>query len=90
MSRAVLLILVIALALCDHAGMTAATGARARVRAELTEEILAAGRRQLAEHGSAALSLRALHEVAYLADPKRALETSSQALHLASSLPSVR
>lgn len=40
--------------------MTAATGARARVRAELTEEILGAGRRQLAEHGSAALSLRAV------------------------------
>ena len=42
------------------AGMTAATGARARVRAELTEEILAAARRQLAEQGSAALSLRAV------------------------------
>jgi len=40
--------------------MTAATGARARVRAELTEEILSAARRQLAEHGSAALSLRAV------------------------------
>ena len=37
-----------------------ATGARARVRAELTEEILGAARRQLAEHGSAALSLRAV------------------------------
>jgi AcrR family transcriptional regulator len=56
----VLLILVIALEMGDDAGMTAATGARARVRAELTEEILAAGRRQLAEHGSAALSLRAV------------------------------
>ena len=40
--------------------MTTATGARARVRAELTEEILSAARRQLAEHGSAALSLRAV------------------------------
>ena len=40
--------------------MTAATGARARVRAELTEEILAAARRQLAAEGSAALSLRAV------------------------------
>ena len=34
--------------------------ARARVRDELTAEILDAGRRQLAEHGSAALSLRAV------------------------------
>jgi AcrR family transcriptional regulator len=40
--------------------VTAATGARARVRAELTQEILAAARRQLAEYGSAALSLRAV------------------------------
>jgi AcrR family transcriptional regulator len=40
--------------------MTAATGARARVRAEITGEILRAARRQLAEHGSAALSLRAV------------------------------
>lgn len=37
-----------------------ATGTRARVRAELTEEILTAARRQLAEQGSAALSLRAV------------------------------
>ena len=35
-------------------------GARARVRAELTAEILDAGRRQLAEVGAAALSLRAV------------------------------
>ena len=34
--------------------------ARARVRAELTSEILDAARRQLAEHGSASLSLRAV------------------------------
>ena len=40
--------------------MTAATGARARVRAELTQEILEAARRQLAAEGSAALSLRAV------------------------------
>lgn len=40
--------------------MTAATGARARVRAEITQEILDAGRRQLAEHGAGALSLRAV------------------------------
>ncbi len=37
-----------------------AAGARARVRAELTAEILDAGRRQLAEVGAAALSLRAV------------------------------
>lgn len=35
-------------------------GVRARVRAELTEEIKAAARRHLAEHGAAALSLRAV------------------------------
>ena len=34
------------------------TGARARARAELTEEIKAAGRRQLADGGSGALSMR--------------------------------
>lgn len=37
-----------------------ATGARARVRAEITQEILDAARRQLAEQGSASLSLRAV------------------------------
>jgi len=37
-----------------------AVGARARVRAELTAEIKEAGRRQLAEVGAAALSLRAV------------------------------
>lgn len=37
-----------------------ATGARARVRAELTAEILTAAKAQLAEHGSAALSRRAV------------------------------
>jgi AcrR family transcriptional regulator len=36
------------------------TGARARVRAEQTEEIKAVARRHLAEHGAAALSLRAV------------------------------
>ena len=36
------------------------TTARARVRAELTEEIKAVARRQVTEHGSAALSLRAV------------------------------
>ncbi|GEL18935.1 TetR/AcrR family transcriptional regulator [Pseudonocardia asaccharolytica] len=37
-----------------------ATGARARVRAELTREITEAARRQLATEGAAALSLRAV------------------------------
>jgi AcrR family transcriptional regulator len=36
------------------------TTARARVRAELTDEIKAIARRQLAEHGASALSLRAV------------------------------
>ena len=40
--------------------MTQAGGARARVREELTREIKQTARRQLAEHGSAALSLRAV------------------------------
>ncbi len=39
---------------------TTSTGVRARVRAELTAEIKAVARRHLAEHGSAALSLRAV------------------------------
>jgi tetratricopeptide (TPR) repeat protein len=38
----------------------------------------------------AALALRALHENAYLADPRAALASSSHALRLAPSLPSVR
>lgn len=38
----------------------------------------------------AALSLRALHEVSYLADPRRGLESSSAAIQLAGTLPSVR
>jgi tetratricopeptide (TPR) repeat protein len=38
----------------------------------------------------AALALRALHENSYLADPKRALGSSSSALRLAPTLPSVR
>src|SRR6185369_12085697 len=59
-SRAVLSNLVIALDIGHDVGMTAATGARARVRAEMTQEILDAARRQLAEQGSAALSLRAV------------------------------
>ena len=39
---------------------TSRPGARARVRAELTAEIKAVARRQLAEHGAPALSLRAV------------------------------
>jgi AcrR family transcriptional regulator len=39
---------------------TTALGARARARAEITEEIKAEARRQLAESGSAGLSLRAV------------------------------
>jgi tetratricopeptide (TPR) repeat protein len=38
----------------------------------------------------AALSLRAVHEVAYLGDPRAALESSSRALRLSAKLPSVR
>lgn len=38
----------------------------------------------------AAIALRALHEVGYLADPRRALGSSSDALALAGALPSVR
>jgi AcrR family transcriptional regulator len=59
MSRAVLLFLAIALGIRQDGGMSA-TSTRARVRAELTAEILEAGRKQLAEHGAAALSLRAV------------------------------
>ncbi len=40
--------------------VSAGTSARARVRAELTREILDAARRQLAERGAASLSLRAV------------------------------
>ena len=59
MSRALLSILAIALDSDDTGGMNAPT-ARARVRAELTQEILEAGKAQLADHGAAALSLRAV------------------------------
>ena len=59
MSRALLLILAIALVIVDDARMSAVT-TRARVRAELTREILDAARARLAEQGSAALSLRAV------------------------------
>ncbi|MET0339555.1 MAG: hypothetical protein ABW252_01065 [Polyangiales bacterium] len=37
-----------------------------------------------------ALSLRALHEISYLGDPKRALDSSSHALILSGTLPAVR
>jgi AcrR family transcriptional regulator len=40
--------------------MTASTGVRARLRAELTDQIKAEARRQLADQGAAALSLRAV------------------------------
>jgi AcrR family transcriptional regulator len=58
----VLSILAIALETGDDGAMTtsAAQGARARVRAELTAEIKDEARRQLAEQGAAALSLRAV------------------------------
>src|SRR5947208_3060834 len=59
MSRAPLLVLVTAPVLDDNAAMPPAT-ARARVRAELTNEILDAARRHLAAHGAASLSLRAV------------------------------
>jgi AcrR family transcriptional regulator len=59
MSRAVLAFLVIALVLGHHGPMPPAT-ARARARAEITEEILAAARAQLAEVGADGLSLRAV------------------------------
>jgi tetratricopeptide (TPR) repeat protein len=38
----------------------------------------------------AALAVRSLHESSYLADPRKALESSSSAIQLAGSLPSVR
>ena len=59
MSRALLSVLAIAPDFTDDGRMPPAT-ARARVRAELTSEILDAARRQLAEHGSASLSVRAV------------------------------
>lgn len=40
--------------------MSSLRGARARARSEITAEITAEGRRQLAEHGAAGLSLRAV------------------------------
>jgi AcrR family transcriptional regulator len=67
MSRAPLSFLASALELGQNAGMPTATPtgsvsrtARDRARRELTEEIKIVARRHLAEHGSAALSLRAV------------------------------
>jgi AcrR family transcriptional regulator len=63
LSRAVLLILVTALEAGHHMGMTEASAprnARARVRAELTSEILGVARKHLAEGGAVNLSLRAV------------------------------
>jgi AcrR family transcriptional regulator len=59
MSRALLSKLASALDFRDDDPVTAST-TRARVRAEITREILDAGRAQLAEHGAAGLSLRAV------------------------------
>src|SRR6476620_4181691 len=59
LSRAVLSFLVAALAIGHDGSMEhAPTTARARARAELTEEIKAAARRQLIEGGPSELSLR--------------------------------
>ncbi len=60
-----------------YGGLSLATGAQAKPIADTA----AVG---------AALALRALHENTYLADPKRALESTSHALRLAGTLPSVR
>jgi AcrR family transcriptional regulator len=63
MSRAVLSVLYIALGMGHHGPMPAAPARRTvrdRVRAEMTDEIKAVARRQLAEQGAAALSLRAV------------------------------
>jgi len=68
-SRALLSKVDTALVTCDTRPMSSTSnrpdrpsgaGLRARVRAELTEEIKAAARRQLAEHGASDLSLRAV------------------------------
>lgn len=56
----------------SDAGTQKALGVRARVRAELTSEIKAAARRQLAADGAAALSLRAI---------ARELEMASSAIY---------
>src|SRR5579864_3996798 len=67
MSRAPISFLASALELGQNAGMSTATPtgsvsrtARDRARRELTEEIKTVARRHLGEHGSAALSLRAV------------------------------
>jgi tetratricopeptide (TPR) repeat protein len=60
-----------------YGGLKLSTGAQASVLAD-TAAI------------GAALSLRALYENTYLADPKRALTSTSHALQLAGRLPSVR
>jgi AcrR family transcriptional regulator len=63
LSRAVLSILVTALEMEHHVDMNDASAprnARARVRAELTSEILVVARRHLAEGGAVNLSLRAV------------------------------
>jgi AcrR family transcriptional regulator len=62
LTRALLSSLATALEISNNAVMVdnAPTTARARVRAEMTAEILNAARRQLAEVGAAALSMRAV------------------------------
>ncbi|GBE25296.1 putative HTH-type transcriptional regulator/MT1864 [bacterium BMS3Bbin02] len=61
-ARALLSFLATALEIGNNVGMVenAPTTARARVRAEMTGEILTAARRQLTEVGAAALSMRAI------------------------------
>jgi AcrR family transcriptional regulator len=60
LSRAVLLLLIVDLFYARLMVMTASTTARDRVRAELTREIKAEARRQLAAGGAQRLSLRAV------------------------------
>ena len=60
MSRAVLTFQCIAREMWHTEGMPSTSGLRARVRAELTQEIKDEARRQLAEEGASSLSLRAI------------------------------
>lgn len=61
-------------------GVVAGTGLRAPVRADLTAEVGAEvgaeGRRQLADDGAAALSLRAVTRAPLRSEPKGAIEGS--------------
>ena len=60
MSRALLTFQCIARGIWHTEGMPSNTGLRARVRAELMQEIKDEARRQLAEEGASSLSLRAI------------------------------